>query len=433
MKRVIYFEFKANQEQQLILRCLTYATSKLWNVGNYERKKWMKENGDPYPDWYRQKKALKDHFWYKALPSQSAQEVLKQLHEGWKSFYTLKRTGGIENPKPPRFKHQPFNIRFLNHGFRMQDQILRLSLPKQLRKHLAETEQKKVKYLYIPIPKAYSSSIGNLKMIEIMPLENKYKVNMIVEFPSEEKIDRPAIEKYMSIDIGVNNLMACYLSTGKSFIVSGRQLLSINRYFDKTIHYYQGILYAEQATKGIQYHKPSKRIRKLYEKRRKQVHHLIHAATKRVVDIAVQEGITKVIIGDISKIREEKNLGKKNNQKFHRLPYRIMDNQLAYKLEEHHIELEKQEESYTSQCSPYSKEVTKEYAKKNNRKHRGLYVVDGKVMNADCVGAYNILRKYLCRNGRPYPAVVALDTPVMYRWNHQGFIVNPKLAILMAM
>jgi putative transposase len=128
MKRVFSFEFKANQKQQMILRCLTYATSKLWNVGNYERKNWTKESGDPYPDWYRQKKVLKDHFWYKALPSQSAQEVLKQLHESWKSFYTLKRMGSIENPKPPRFKHQPFNIRFLNHGFRMQDQVLRLSL-----------------------------------------------------------------------------------------------------------------------------------------------------------------------------------------------------------------------------------------------------------------------------------------------------------------
>jgi putative transposase len=93
-----------------------------------------------------------------------------------------------------------------------------------------------------------------------------------------------------------------------------------------------------------------------------------------------------------------------------------------------------QEESYTSQCSPYTKEVSEAYAQKNNRKSRGLYITEGQAYNADCVGAYNILRKYLCRTGVASPAVVGLDTPMMYRWNsHEGFVLNQKLAISMAM
>ena len=52
-------------------------------------------------------------------------------------------------------------------------------------------------------------------------------------------------------------------------------------------------------------------------------------------------------------------------------------------------------EAWTSQCSPLSKSVRKRYAKKENRVQRGLYI-DGKyTWNADTVGAFNILRKYL--------------------------------------
>ena len=73
---------------------------------------------------------------------------------------------------------------------------------------------------------------------------------------------------------------------------------------------------------------------------------------------------------------------------------------LKYKLEMNGITLIKQNEAYTSQTSPLSESVTKESAKKNNRIKRGLYKDGGKVWNADCVGAYNILRLYLSKNNK---------------------------------
>lgn len=102
-----------------------------------------------------------------------------------------------------------------------------------------------VKYLYIPIPNEYKSFKGNPKIIEIIPLnKEKYKVNMIIKLPKTEyRMDN---EVYMAIDLGVNNLITCHTSTGKSIIISGRQLLSTNRYFDKEIKHYQSIAYAQQ-------------------------------------------------------------------------------------------------------------------------------------------------------------------------------------------
>ena len=56
------------------------------------------------------------------------------------------------------------------------------------------------------------------------------------------------------------------------------------------------------------------------------------------------------------------------------------------------------EPQYTSQCSPFAPSVSKEYADKKKRVKRGLYKEGNAVFNADAVGAFNILRKYLKEN-----------------------------------
>lgn len=72
---------------------------------------------------------------------------------------------------------------------------------------------------------------------------------------------------------------------------------------------------------------------------------------------------------------------------------------LEYKLKLYGIRLIKQEESYSSQCSPKSEEVSKEFAVSHNRVERGLYTEGKQAYNADAVGAYNILRKYCTTSG----------------------------------
>ena len=432
-RRIIGFELSANKVQGIILNSLTYAAGKLWNVANYERRCWSYDSGMKYPDWYEQKKRMKDHYWYKSLPSQTAQELLKQLHEAWQSYNKVKRTGGTINPQPPGYKQTGATIRYLNNGFVIKEGIIRLTIPKQQKEYLAKKHNITAEYLYLRIPDEYRSFQCNLKMIEIIPLKKeKYKVNMIIELPKAEY--QAENEVYMSVDLGINNLITCHTTTGKSIIISGRQLLSINRYFDKTIGYYQSIANAQQYASGNKYPKRTRRIQQLYEKRSRQVNHLLHTATKSVVKFAVDEGVTKIIIGEISNIREDKDMGRVNNQKFHKWPFGRIKQLLAYKAEDKGIRMEVQEESFTSQCSPYAAEVSEQYAHKSNRKHRGLFVIEGKAFNADCIGAYNIMRKYLCRTGKPSPAVVGLDTPMMYRWNsNKGFVSNQKLVISMAM
>lgn len=110
-KRIV---FKPSKEELIALNSLSYSSAK-------------------FPDWYDQKKRLKDEFYFKNLPSQTAQNTLDILHKSWKSFFKLKETGGIKNPRPPRFKKN-FNFSFLNNGFMIiDDNTIRFSLAKQMK------------------------------------------------------------------------------------------------------------------------------------------------------------------------------------------------------------------------------------------------------------------------------------------------------------
>ena len=81
------------------------------------------------------------------------------------------------------------------------------------------------------------------------------------------------------------------------------------------------------------------------------------------------------------------------------MPYFKISTMLEYKLTLEGINFVLQEESYSSQCSPNTPEVSKQYAQKSNRIQRGLYIEDNKIYNADAVGAFNILRKYCSSKG----------------------------------
>lgn len=97
--------FSPTEEQKIILGHMGYAAFKLWNVANYEKRNYKELGMSQYPNWYDQKKRLKENFFYKNLPSQTAQDVLQQLEEAWKSFFMLLKSKGVENPNPPRFHY----------------------------------------------------------------------------------------------------------------------------------------------------------------------------------------------------------------------------------------------------------------------------------------------------------------------------------------
>lgn len=396
--------FKNDTTNIEILKHMGYSAYKLWNVGNYEKRNYKKLGLEKYPDWYEQKKRLKDNFFYKNLPSQTAQDVLQLLEEGWKSFFKLKETGGVENPNPPRFKNDIIDITFLKDAIKQEGDTTRLTISKQLKTYL-QSIGLDATFIYLETNRFSDIKIKELQ-IKFVGNETFIAVAVYETKDIELKEDNG---RYLSIDLGINNTFTCYDSDGTSFILKG--FLNATHYCDKKIAYYQSITAKEQVARGIQYPKPSKRIIDLYKKRSHKIYDYMHKATRYIADYCDENGINTVVVGDIKGIRKGKNIGR-SNQQLHSLPYKHVYSLLKYKLNLHGIEMVKQKEYYSSKCSPNSKKVSKKHASNTNRKHRGLYVDGNNIYNADCVGAYNILRLYLDKTKKDHINYGNLCSPI---------------------
>ena len=391
------FNIKVNNEVAIILGHITYAASKLYNCGNYERTEYKKLGFEKMPNWFSQKRDLKGNMWYKSLPSQSAQDVLQRLDEGWKSFFKLKKTKGIENPKPPYYKKDGhhMNVKYLNNSFKIIDGCIRLMISKTLRTYLNEKYGIEKKFFYIPLKK----DIENIKQVEFKYLsQDEYKVYVIYEKAEKAKLADNG--RYIGIDLGICNLATIYDNKGNTFIISGNTYQNTLYYYNKKIAYYQSKLAKDKnitSEKEISSLK-SKRLKRLQTKKNNKIGYIIHSSTRKIVDYCLENGITNVVIGDIQGIREGNDKGSLFNQKLHSLPYLQFYGKLEYKLKLEGINLIYQKEKYTSGVSP-KKDITKGNYKKSNRVKRGLYREDGIIYNADCVGAYNILRLYKQESG----------------------------------
>ena len=400
------FELKVDEKLSIILGHLSYAASKLFNVGNYERKEYKNLNFDKMPDWYDQKKRLKDNIWYKSLPSQTSQDVLARLEEAWKSYFTLKdRYDYIKaqkslkkkdgEPQSPYYKKDGShsNFKYLQNSFKVIDNKIRFMIPKRLKEHLKEKYNIDKRFFYIPIKKSFPL----IKQIEFSYInKNKYKVSVIYE--QDNKPLKKDNKHYISVDIGTKNLLTVYDNNGSSFIVSGASIQNTSYYFSKRIAYYQS-----KFDKCYPHHKKGEttnRIKHLYELKNKRINLILHRASKYIVDYVINHDISKVIIGDLSGLLNTKKEFISNkekhryNQNIRAICFARIYEYLSYKLKQVGIELIMIDEAYSSGCSPKSLSVSKDYYDKSKRKHRGLFVDDNDIYNADAVGAYNIMRLY---------------------------------------
>ena len=81
-----------SDQDALLLGLLGFAATKLWNVANHHRRVTWSETGK-IPGYAEQCRELKTNRWYKLLPSQSAQEVLGEQDDSYRSWYSHRKNG----------------------------------------------------------------------------------------------------------------------------------------------------------------------------------------------------------------------------------------------------------------------------------------------------------------------------------------------------
>ena len=283
---------------------------------------------------------------------------------------------------PSKFKGKPKLPRYKDKNGRNE-----VTVPKQ-----ALSFVKKKGYVHISMTNIYIKLINatekTVKEVKIIPRADYYEILVSYEV-IESSLKSQQMTKIAGIDLGVKNLVS--LSSNdtsvKPFLINGRPLKSINRYYNKKAAKMRSLL-----PRGIYW---SNALSRLTRKRNNKIHTEMHKISSYIVNELIKNDIDTLIVGNNVGIKQGINMGSVNNQNYVSIPYYKLRKMLEYKCKRVGIRYIETEESYTSKCSFLDMEGMKEQViYKGTRKHRGLFIDScGNKINADLNGSLNIIRK----------------------------------------
>ena len=216
----------------------------------------------------------------------------------------------------------------------------------------------------------------------------------------------------LAIDLGINNLATCVCSNGKSFIIDGKKLKSINQWYNKENARLQSIK-DKQGINGI-----TRKQFRLANKRNNRVNDYLSETARNIISYCLINNIGILVVGHNNDFQRNTNIGKANNQTFTNVPFAKLIHKLTYLCEMYGIQLVEQEESYTSKASFFDNDAIPVF--NDNSKHhfsgkrikRGLYrTSNGMTLNADVNAALNILKKSNVVSLEGLYSRGAVDTP----------------------
>lgn len=329
---------------------------------------------------------------YKLIAANMSQQLLKEVDGSFKSFFALfklvKEKGyPISAVKIPHYLPKDGYTTLIVQEFAINNGIFVLPYSRSYNK-----EHEKVKIKVPPILEG-----KKVKEIRIIPKNNARFFE--IQYTYEAAVTPKELDqsKALSIDLGVDNLATCVTTDGKSFIIDGRRLKSINQWYNKENARLQSIKDKQKFGKD-----KTNQQKAILRKRNNRVNDYISKAAKMIVKYCLEHDIGNLVCGYNTTFQQSSKLGKVNNQNFVNLPYGQLRSKLEYLSELYGITYTEQEESYTSKSSFWDKDELPVYNADNpqtyefsgKRVKRGLYqTATGKTLNADVNGALNILRK----------------------------------------
>jgi|LSQX01.2.fsa_nt_gb putative transposase len=377
---------RISYKQHQILKELSKAAKDLYNKATYikrqnffERQKSGEAENINYNRLYRLVKNEKE---YKVLNSNMAQQILKLVDRNFSSFYGLlksKKNGDYnEKVKLPNYLNKDAHFSLIIGFVRIKDNFT-FDVP------MSTNYQNRTK-INFKIPPVLDNKI--IKEIRIIPKQNAGFFE--IQYVYEKEISNGTYNKNnaLGIDLGINNLMTCAVSSGNTFIIDGRKIKSINQYANKKNAKLKSVLDKQ----GL---KTSTRLDKLWIRRNNIINDYILKSCRYIVDYCKANDIGTVVLGFNKDMNRNINLGKKNNQNIAVLPMGKIKSTLEYMCKLDNIDLHIQEESYTSKASFFDKDnMAKDTVFSGRRVRRGLYKTGtGNMLNADINAALNILRK----------------------------------------
>ena len=376
-KEIIY----STDERFDLIKELCHLSKNLYNASLYDVRQYYFETKS-YRTWQSQcpiftKTKNTDYY---ALQSHVASEVIKQVGRQFIGFF---RNKSNKKKRIPKYKDK--------NGYNLVV-FPKLAISKQI-----EFDEDKQTYTYTLCKRSYNLKIkstkSNIKMVKFVYDEANDLIKCFKIYEVKQSKLKKDNSRYFSIDPGLNNIVSIYNNIGiRPLLYNGRPIKSINQYYNKT----NAKLRSELPTNV----KTSKRLKQLSFKRNNKIGYEMHKISTHIINEAIKNNISKIIIGNNVGWKNEINIGRRNNQNFVNIPHTKLFNQLLYKGLLNGIEVVFTEESYTSKASFFDKDELPVYGENDNHKFsgrrisRGLYKDSkGNLWNADLNGGGNIMRK----------------------------------------
>lgn len=346
-----------------------------------------------YPDL---DKILKDSPHYKAMAAQSAQQTLKTVGESITSYNGLVHAyykSEVDRPSLPRYRKSGglAAVTFPRQALNYKDGYFYPSISRDTKPHLL-TEIK------LDLPSFIDSDW--VKEVTIRPYFGELWIDWVIDDGKVPLEANPHLDytQAWSFDHGGTNWLTGVSTRGKSLIIDGRKLKAMNQGYCRLVAKYK------QGKSDFYWDTNLDRVQR---KRNNQMRDAVNKAARFIINRCLNDRIGNLVIGWNEGQKNSSDMGKRNNQNFVTIPTKRLIERLKQLCPEYGIQLTITEEAYTSKASYLDGDFLPKHGEKpvswkasGNRVKRGMYKsYNGCVINADCNGAANIMRKVATQLG----------------------------------
>lgn len=378
-----------NQQEFNALTALCRLSKNLFNVALYECRQYFfaERKRLTYESNYH---ICKSNETYRLLNTDIAQQTMKVVDRSMRSFLGLLKAISIgrcdQRPQLPQYLSKEGYFPLIIPRIKLKDGMLAIPMSREFKKEYGEVK--------IQLPERLKDK--NIKEVRIHP---KYSARWFeIEYIYEDEAIETSVdsEKAIAIDLGVDNLAACFDTEGHQFLIDGKRLKSINQWYNKR----NAELQSAKDKQGIK--ELTNQQAQLNQWRNDSIRDYLNKSARIIINHCLNHQIGKLVVGYNPSIKQKINIGRSNNQNFVQIPFWQLRQKLKALCSRYGIEYCEQEESYSSKASFYDQDEIPVYNADNpikqnfsgRRVKRGLYQTKNRhLVSADINGSANILVK----------------------------------------
>lgn len=334
---------------------------------------------------------LKDSQAYKLLNASVAQQVIRKAHINFEGFLTrLKRSKKKDLQKiiaTHNFvKNELFPLPIIK--FSIKNDTFTVPLSREGKNHFSKVT--------IRIPKI----IKNLDIIEILivPIANGRWFEAHYVYKTEQtKVINNDIRKALGVKLGLDDLALCVDTEGNTFTIDGKKLVSVIRRYTNEYRRLKSIYEKQNITTE------TKKIATLRAKRKILVRDYLHKAAKTIINYCIENNISNVVVGVMSRDFLLKTYyDKENNQNISLfVPFKYFRNLVKHKCQKFGIQyIEVIEDEFIYKASALDKDPLPNQSNNievhfsGNQLDNGLYLTaNNDVIDVNINACLNILRR----------------------------------------